>query len=776
MKFFKLISALIILLTASFSVRAQINVSGQIVDQSNQEPLLFAQVALFEEGSDQTVTFTQSDEEGEFILKAQKGTYDLKVYLIGYESKKIKGIEIQTDQNLGKILLAAAGKQLEEVVVQSSSIPMRTDVEGIVITPQQNLANVGGTVLDILRNTPSVSVSEDGSISLRGSSGTNILINGRNSSLTQNLDQIPASAIQQIKIINNPNARYDAEAEGGVVNIILKRGENMGTHGGVELTYGTRNRLNTGARVNHTTAKYNLYAGYNYRDWKGVGERTTFRELFESNETLNQRNDNSDHRKNHSFNYGADYYFGKNILSYQGVYNTGDDYENNTLYSKMTDSETDDLLLEYVRRNTESEADDGFDNALIYERTFDDKNREFKVSVNNSYQNQYKIQNIDIFRNNSEPLPENQNGQERAFTDEKRYTTVLQADYIHPVNDNVKLEMGLKSTFRKFDNDYKYFQFSESTNDFEENLDISNHFLYKDQIHAAYFIYSRSSEKFDFTLGTRAEQTLVEGLLYNTNERNKQDYLNLFPSVQALYKLNEEHSLKFTYSRRIDRPTAWRLNPFPDITDSLSVRRGNPALQPEMINSMELGHMVNYEKASLTTNLFYRHVNGVLDYITTVEDGISYQQPTNLNTGQAYGLEFIGVTEITKWWNLNGSISLFQTKVDGSNLGEEFVSKGFSWNSKLTTDFALPMDFKLQLVGDYESPEIEAQGRDFARYSMDATLLRSFMEDKASLSLSVRDVFNTRNFGGYNQSNTFYQEFLAEWESRIVLISAKYNF
>ncbi|GGZ38446.1 TonB-dependent receptor [Echinicola pacifica] len=759
----------------SLAAQGQVTVKGQIVDGENDDPLLFAQVALFEAGSENTITYTQSDEQGHFSLDTKKGTYDIKVYLLGYENKKISSLNLKADKDLGLIPLTSEGKQLDEVLVQSSTIPMRTDVEGLVITPEQNLANVGGTLLDILRNTPSISVSEDGSISMRGSSGTNILINGRNSSLSQNLDQIPASAIEQIKVINNPNARYDAEAEGGVINIILKRGEDMGTHGGAELTYGTRNRLNTGARFNHTTTKYNVYAGYNYRDWKNRGERTVFRELYEDNELLNQRTEGNERQQTHSMNYGGDYYFGNNIISYQGVYNSGLQRETNTLYSRMEDSQTDELILQYIRENQESETDDVFDNALIYERTFDDKSRELKVSLNNSYQNQYKTQNISIYRDASELLPENLNGQEKALTDEKRYITVVQADYVHPVNEKVKLEMGLKSTLRKFDNDYKYYQL-DSENDFVENPEISNRFLYKDQIHAGYFIYSRTGKKWDFTLGTRAEYTHVEGYLFNTDDLNVHDYINLFPSVQTLYKVNEENIFKFTYSRRIDRPTAWRLNPFPDITDSLSVRRGNPNLQPEMINSLELGHMVNWEKASLTTNLFYRHVDGVLDYITTVENGISYQQPMNLNTAQAYGVEFIGMWDISAWWNVNGSVSMFQSKVDGSNIGEEFVSKGFSWNSKITTDFSLPYALTLQLVGDYESPEIEAQGRDYARYSMDATLLKNFMEDRLSVSVSVRDLFNTRTFGGYNQSSSFYQEFERNWESRIALVSARYNF
>ncbi|UCS93147.1 TonB-dependent receptor [Echinicola marina] len=766
----------ILLFTITMSLQAQISLKGRIVDNNTDEPLLFAQVALFEAGTDNNITHTQSDEDGYFQLATEKGNYDVKIFLIGFEDKILDDIDLQANKDLGKITLVSENQQLNEVVVKSSSIPMRTDVEGIVITPENNLANIGGTLLDLLRNTPSVSVSEDGSISLRGSSATNVLINGRNSSLTKNLDQIPASAIDQVKIINNPNARYDAEAEGGVINIILKKGENMGTHGGAEITYGTRDRLNTGARINHTTAKFNVYAGYNYRNWKGVGNRSVFREIFEDNELLNQNTASSDKRVNHNLNYGADYYFGKNSLSYQGVYFTGDDYDNRTLYSQLTEKPTGDTILEYIRKNSESEADDGYDNAMIYERTFDDKNREFKISVNNSYQNQYKIQNIDIYRDASEVVPENLNGRQQALTDEKRYTTVAQADYVHPINEKVKLEMGLKSTFRKFDNDYKFYEFSESENDFVENPDVSNHFLYKDRIQAAYFIYSRSSEKFDYTLGTRAEHTHVEGLLYNTNELNKQDYLNLFPSIQTLYKLDDKNSFKFTYSRRIDRPTAWRLNPFPDITDSLSVRRGNPELAPEMIDSFEIGHMVNFENSSLTTNLFYRHTNGVLDYITVIEDGISYMQPENLNSGTAYGVEFIGIADITDWWNINGSISAFYTKVDGSNIGEEFVSDGFMLVSKITSSFKLPYGLNLQLVGDYESPEVEAQGKDYARYSMDATLLKNFFEEKGSLSLSVRDVFNTANFGGYNRSNQFYQEFRNNWETRILLISARYNF
>src|SRR5690554_280274 len=419
---------LLVSLTAVFILNAYgqsgsktYTLTGVIKDADTGQPVSFAQVALFVPGDDQPAVFTDSNEQGRFRLNAPEGVYDLRFFLIGYDRKEISGIEIRQNLDLEEVEMEIENQDLEEVLVHAVKVPMRADVEGITIFPEQNLSNLGGTLLDILRNTPSISVSEDGSVSLRGSGGTNILINGRNSSLTQNLDQLPASAVEQIKVINNPNARFDAEAEGGVIDIILKRGEDMGTNGSAEFTYGTRGRMNTGARINHRNLKYNVYGGYSYRLWKSRGERRSVREIFDDEEVLRQQTGSIGENAGHTFNYGGDYFFGKNILSYEGVVGLSDDSQTNTLYSELTDKNTDDLVLEYVRRNSEGESDDGMDNALIYERTFDDPDREFRVTASHSFRRQYKTQHIDIFRDASEELPENLNGQERAFTDERRH-------------------------------------------------------------------------------------------------------------------------------------------------------------------------------------------------------------------------------------------------------------------------------------------------------------------------------------------------------------------
>jgi hypothetical protein len=366
-----LLASIILILTCNaLNLLAQnkastFTINGVALNQENDDPIQFAQAALFKKGAKEPETFTTTNEDGSFSMSAKSGTYQLKIFFVGYEDKLVEDIKLTQDLNLETVFMTSDSKQLAEVEVQGSKPLMQTNVEGITINPSKNLSNLGGTLLDILRNTPSVRVGNDGSISLRGSAGTNILINGRNSSLTNNLDRIPASAIEKIKVINNPNARYDAEAEAGIIDIILKRGDDLGTNGGVNALYGSRGRLSGGGQFNHRDIRYNVYAGYNVRRWKSLGNTTRFREIFEDGEALDQETNSIGEDLGQTFNYGASYYFGENTLSYEGIYSTSYDQQVNTLFSKLINIDTDELLLEYVRRNSENESDDGYDNALI---------------------------------------------------------------------------------------------------------------------------------------------------------------------------------------------------------------------------------------------------------------------------------------------------------------------------------------------------------------------------------------------------------------------------
>lgn len=762
------------------------NVKGTISDPDSGRVIPFAQVAFYQSDSQSPVTGATTDESGSFNISIKPGDYRMVVSFVGYQDSEQKITVPENGLNVGEIELSVKEEVMEEVLVEGNEVrrPVMTTMEGMEIKPDETIANVGGTLLDILRNTPSVNVSDDGSVSLRGSGSTNVLIDGRNSALATDLEQIPASAIATIEIINNPNAKYDASADGGVINIKLKRGEELGTNARAELTMGTRMRTNASVNLSQRTTKYAVYGGYSYRKWPRVGSRQTERRsTFDGEDELfRQEQDSRNEDTEHTVNYGGDYFWGQNKLSVEGVFNTESESDFQSSRAFIQNLDTDEFLTRYVRNNNETEENYTYDNALLYERDFDGKDKYFRALGSVSIRDQVENQKIDIYNNTLEAEGRDPNRIEGSTTDEFRNTSVIQVDYATPVLGGL-IETGYKSIFRKFDNDYKYGLGDPQSENFQSYDSISNRFIYQDQIHALYAIYSDSIPNFNYAVGLRAEQTLLENELLNVENslvavedlNNNQRYLDFFPSVQLAYHVNDHHILKSTYSRRIDRPNGWSLNPFPDFADSLNVRVGAPNLQPEYINSFELGHMYQKGGFTLTTNAFYRRINGQVDWIVRVEDGISFRGPQNLNTADLYGVEFINTTELADWWNLNASYSIFESRIDGTNLDESFTNRGLSWYAKVTTDLSLPLGINLQFTGNYFAPEIEAQGRDLARYYVDGSLQRYFLNKQLSISASFRDLFDTRNFRGENFGPEFEQTFTRKRETQIILLTASFN-
>jgi len=763
----------ILLPILAFTAQAQFKVSGKLVDK-DEKPVPFAQVAAYQENQPGASATTGQD--GSFTITLNNGSYNLQIFTLGFKKKSIEITVDGSGVQLGKIQMEDKSTKLEEVVIEAEreKAPVESTMEGVVIRPDRLLSNDGGSILDVLRNTPSITVGDDGTVSIRGSDGTNVLIDGRNSALAGDLAQIPANAVEKINIINNPNSKYDAEAAGGVIDIELKKGKGKGTRTNVGLTYGTRNRTQVNASINHRGDNLNVYGGYNFRYWPNVRNRDSYREEFDNNEILIQNGNNRREPRNHTLNYGLDYYLGKNKLSYEGSFLLRDRPENQTTTARATDATTGAINFQYTRLGETTEFGTTIDNAFIYERLFDDTTRSFKAFVSHSIRQSDEEQTIDsYFGTYDTEVSTNPTGREFFSNDRRNVRAVAQADYVQNAWKG-KIETGLKFNYRQFGDDYVY-KVGEGNGELIEQDNVSNHFVYDEKISAAYFLYSRKINDFSFTVGTRVENSIIDTEQKKTGETNRQNYTNLFPSVQALYELNNKHAVKFTYSRRIDRPGGWRLNPFPNVTDSLNQRWGNPFLQPEYINSFELGHIMTYDKFATTTNFFYRRNDGFIDFLVNIEDGVSVVQPQNLNYGETYGLEIIQTAEITDWWNVNGSFSLFVQNVDGTNLDDDYTNTGLTWNAKFTTDFDLPMDMDLQFTGNYTAPEIEAQGKDFARYYVDGTIQRKFMENRLTASLIFRDMFNIREFRGENSTSEFYQRFRFKRETQILLLSLKFQ-
>ncbi|GCC51656.1 TonB-dependent receptor [Chryseotalea sanaruensis] len=757
-------------LLCGFSAKGQevFSVKGKLTEQTTQNPVPFANIAVYtEKGLNGGVS---SDLDGNFtILKLAPGTYTFEIQVIGYQTKKLSNVNVQRNMDLGAINLLESTTVLNEIVVKGEAIrkPVEITAEGMTINPNQNISNTGGSALDVLRNTPSINVDAEGGISLRGSNSTNILINGRNSSISANLDQIPASAIKSIKIVNNPGAKYDADAKGGIINIELKKGDDLGTHGNAEFTMGTAGRYNGAIQLSHQTVKYNIYGGYDIQRPIRPSVSSIFRQSFGENpQTLRQNATFDRSSLNQNIKLGGDYFLGKNQFTYEGVFGNGKDDDTENRISNIVDNDGEENIL---RNNRETENGFSYDNALIYERSFENEEQSLKIVASNSGRDNTEKQMVETDRMNGNVLEEGID--QRSATREVRNISVLQADYVHPFNNNNKLETGYKTVFRMFDNDFNFENLDNTSGNWIEDNTVSNRFKYQEVVYAAYASYSQKFERFSFAVGSRMEMTNIQTRLFNNNQRNKQQYANFFPSANFQYKLNKKQELRFTYSKRIDRPGGWRLNPFPDIADSLNIRTGNPELRPEYIQSFELGQHLTLGRIDLTTTVFYRYTTGIIDYIVRLEDGIAYGRPENLNDGYDLGFEFIAVSPLTSWLSLNVGYSLFQRNVDGSNVSAEFVNSNLAWNTKAVADFLLPASFKFQITGNYESPEIEAQGTDVARYNVDLSMSKSIKDGKAKISISARDVFNTLRYGGTSFADSFRQERFVKPQSRIFLVS-----
>lgn len=759
---------------------AQGLITGQLADRETGEWLEFVSVGLKKKGSDQFIKGTTSGDEGKFEISGiADGEYQLEVVFVGYEKKIVEAIRITERQRriqLGKVLLASTFTQLDEIVIEGSPPFMQSTIDGLKIKADANLSGAGGSLLDILRNTPSVNVGFDGGISLRGSNSTNILINGRNTSLSGDLDQIPASAVESIEIITNPGPKYDAEGQGGVINIILKEDKKKGTNGSVEFSMGSGLRSNSSLSLNHNQNKVSLWASYDFRRSVRRSDLQIDRFSFGNNPAfLEQRGNDFNVGLGHVVKTGIEYTANKkNKLTYEVIFNTYGTEGNEAIRSDIFYEDPDRLPFFNTRFNNQDIRRQAVEQSLTFVRQFDQKNRKLTANLTYSLAERAHLRDLrsDFFDEGRQNLTFS--GFEQTFADSRRHLAVAQIDYIQPLGNFGKMETGVKTILREIDTDFAFREWEDGS--FIDDPLRSNRFIYQEQVHAAYVNWSHKINQWELSAGVRSELTHISTELVGfANEPNRQ-FIDLFPGFKALYRFDEHHAFKATYSRRINRPSPRNLNPFPDLSDSLNIRSGNPLLMPEYTNSFELGHLWDKKGFSLATTLFYRETSGIVDYLNTMDEGIAFRRPENLNNGITYGIELVGQAEILPWWRINGSYSFFHYQVDGSNLSDDFVNQNVGWSSKIVSDMELPYRINFQVTGNYTAPEAEAQGFEAARYYIDLGLQRKIWKDQFDLRISVRDIFDTFQRKENSQAVTFLQERIRKDETRIIMCTLRYNF
>lgn len=585
--------------------------------------------------------------------------------------------------------------------------------------------------------------------------------------------------IDRVEIITNPSARYEAEGSAGIINIILKKDQQQGFNGSVELIAGHPTNYGAAANLNYRHRKINFFINYgiSYRDSPGGGSLFQERSAGDTIFLLRQTTHNEFRGLNNNIRGGLDYFFSENsILTASTLWRRSD-------ARRLTDIRYEDYLFNLntplgytLRQQDETEDEPNSEYSLVYKRKFGQEGHELTAEAKYLNYWEHSVQSFPqqtFFPDGSEDVSKSLFQQ--SLNDEYENQYLLQVDYLHPIGKDGKFETGLRSSFRELENDYVVTQ-QNADGTFSPVPGLDNDFFYKENINGAYVIYGNKHRKFSWQGGLRAEHTDIKTLLAETNEQNPRAYFNFFPSLHLTYDLPRNNAVQWSYSRRVRRPGYNDLSPFSTFTDSRNFWSGNPDLDPEYSDVVELGHIRYFDKGSISSSIYYRHTTDKIDRIRRLDDeGNAATRPENLHSENALGLEFTFAYSPKKWWKLDGNFNFFHTAIDGSNIEANYRTRAYSWFARATSKFLLPKNFDFQVRGNYEAPQKTAQGSRKALYFVDLAASKDILRNKGTLTLNVSDLLNSRKWRSITEGDNFRSESTFQWRRRQVNLTFNYR-
>ena len=752
-------------------------ITGKLED-SDKNPVPFANVALYHTKDSTLVGGAVSDETGNFKIQSSAGHYLLKITFLTLNEKIVPDVRLAgKDINLGVIKMTSNAKVLSEVVVKGEKSQMELQLDKRVFNVGKDMSNIGSNASDILNNMPSVTVDVDGNVALRGSGNVRILIDGKQSGMVgmnpaEALKQIPGDLIESIEIITNPSSRYDAEGEVGILNIVMKKNIRYGLNGSFTGTAGYPSNFGGSFNVNYRKKKLNLIASYGHLYREGPG-RGTSRQVYNSTDTsfiYEQKNTRTRSGFSNSFMVGMDYFLDKyNTLN--GTVSYRKSRNKNTSLLEYQDFDlNNNLTRTVIRSEQETEPRANFEAAINYNKTFEKKGK--SLSVVGKYILSDEIESA-LFNESSQT--EVGSLVQRSFNTEDEKNILFQVDYIQPFGKNGQIETGLKSSIRLLDNDFSVHQQNQAMN-WVILPDFDNRFAYDEKIHAAYLMASNQLGKIFIQAGLRGEYSDILTELKKTNVVNHRKYFNLFPSLHLSYKLKESQTLQLSYSYRLSRPEFRSLLPFSNFSDSRVFRAGNPLLNPEYTHSFEAGHLMNMEKGSLLSSVYYRHRLGVVENITSVDSaGFTTVTPINLSTGDSYGFEFNLTYDPFEWWKWTANANIFRAVNQGVYNDKILRSDTYTWTSRLSSRLTLLKNIDFQSSLNYRAPRKTTQGKELSQYSIDLGLSRDLLKGRATVTASVRDLFNSRKRRSIVENAGYYSQSEFQWRARQFLVTFSYR-
>lgn len=759
--------------------RGAIKISGKVIDAPTKNPIEYANLVLLLVSDSSQVDGTITNKEGQFVLERVKpNNYLLKISFIGYENLFIKDFEITPESNsldLGIIELHPTSYQIEGATVIANKSPVEYHIDKKVINVDEQSTSISGTAVDVLENVPSVNVDIEGNVSLRGSGSFTLLIDGRPTILDPNdaLQQIPASTIENIEIVTNPSAKYDPEGVSGIINIVMKKNEYAGISGVINAHVGLDDKYGADFITNYRTNGYSFYVGADYRNrnYPGTGKenRVTYNDEFQS--FLNSSSSNTSGGDGYNLQGGADFKFDeKNQLGLSLRYGDRTSSSNALVnFYEYTNPET--VENNYYNISERERGGDRFSSGLNYRHIFGENQHEIIGDLDFSYNDGEEF-TINEYYNEDGTISSGRKNTE--YGPGRRFRGKL--DYSLPLGNNNKIETGIQAEIGRSDDDTKSFIFDASGGEYIFQKDYSYLVKYNRNIYSVYSMYNSKVDKFGYQVGLRGEYTDRLIFIPDSSQSSVINRWDYFPTIHTSYSFNEIVQIMASYTRRIRRPRGWYLEPFLTWEDQNNVRQGNPDLLPEYINSFEMAYQTHIEEVILSLEGYYRERKNKIERVRAVYDtNVTISTPYNVGTDYTLGTEFMIDADLLNFWNLNFMGDLSQYRVEGVYENRDYTRKNFDWSLRLNNTFMITPSTKLQINGRYRGPSISVQG-DYAGYfSTDVALRQDIWERKMSITLQIRDIFQTSKREGTTFGPGFESYTFSQRKTPIVLLNFTLN-
>jgi outer membrane receptor protein involved in Fe transport len=797
----KSIATLVIFMSFSFSIFSQVTMSGIVKDKKDNLPLPYVSVTLKSSKDSSFVTGGVTNEEGLFALtNIKQGEYYIQVSYVGYQSIK-KSVLVGTLSsflNLGTITLEEDSKTLKEIEVSAKQDEVSGKMDKKTFNVGDNTAQAGGSVLQSMKNLPGVTVDQNGKVQIRGSEKVTILIDGKQTALSgfdnqSSLDNIPASGIEKIEIINNPSAKYDANGNAGIINIIYKKTKQdgfsgkAGIAGGLGALWIKKENLPSIRPQFQNTPKVNPSLSLNYRKNK---VNVFFQGDYLYTQTLN---------KNEFV--GRDYdtlvihqQTKRNRTTTIGTAKAGMDWNMNErnmftvsgLFSseKILDNGDEPFFNEDYseRKRLWQFLEDELKTTITVAVAFQHKFKQPGHVLNVGYNYTFHREDEKYFFTNTMPTFIGYDAF-KLLSDE--HVSDINFDYVRPLKYG-RFETGIKFRRRNIPTNMQFIPGINSPLD----TNAGGWANYTETIPALYGTYVYESKKIEFEAGLRAEYVDVQYKVnpeHSTYKSDGYNYIQPFPNLRIAFKINDKNKISAFYNRRVDRPGEVDIRIFPKYDDAEILKVGNPALNPQFTNSFELGYKTAWKNGYFYSALYHRISEGTITRIATTVPGSTIIYSIMQNAGKSYntGVELVFTQDVKKWLTFNLSVSGYENRIDGFSVENKYPvthtfkaerQQQYSGNIKFNGNFHLRKQFDIQVTSIYLAPDIIPQGKIDQRYSLDIGIKRAIQKGKGEVFLNATDILNTMVIRKEIKGAGFKLISSDYYETQVVRIGYNYKF